>query len=48
MKNPIKKKTVHQLNAELSGMQTVTTITMFGIPIFRSSKNQSVSVSLFQ
>jgi hypothetical protein len=47
MKNPIKKKTVHQLNAELSGMQTVTTITLFGIPIYRTRKKRNVSVSLF-
>lgn len=47
MKNPIQKKRVHQLNAELSGMQTVTTISLFGIPIYRTSKNQNITVSLF-
>jgi hypothetical protein len=47
MKNPIQKKRVHQLNEELNAMQTVTTITLFGISIYRSNKNQSISVSLY-
>jgi hypothetical protein len=47
MKNPIEKKRVHQLNEELNAIQTVTTITMFGIPIYRSSKNQTIAVSLY-
>lgn len=47
MKNPFKKRRVHQLNAELNGMQTVTTITLFGVPIYRTSKNQNITVSLF-
>jgi len=43
MKNPFKKKIVH----DLEGIQTVTTVTLFGIPIYRNSKKQSVAVSLF-
>ncbi|UWY28755.1 hypothetical protein N4T20_02245 [Flavobacterium sp. TR2] len=47
MKNPFKKTRLHKVNAELNGMQTVTTVTFFGIPIYRSTKNKAVTVSWF-
>jgi hypothetical protein len=47
MKNPIKKKRVHEVNEDFIGMQTVTTVKAFGITIYRSRKTQGVSVNLF-
>lgn len=47
MKNPITTKKLHVVSDNLSSMQTVTTITLFGIPIYRTRKNRGVSISLF-
>lgn len=47
MKNPIQKKRELQLTQNLCGMQTVTTVTLFGIPLYRSCKKQNVRVKLY-
>ena len=47
MKNPFQTKKMHVVSDDLTSMQTVTTISLFGFVIYRTTEIQSVSVSLF-
>jgi hypothetical protein len=47
MKNPFKTTNELRLSEDLTSMQTVTTVTLFGITLYRTRKNKSVSVTLF-
>ena len=48
MKNPIQTKKVHKVSEDLNSMQTVTTVSLFGVPICRTRQNQNISISFFQ
>lgn len=47
MKKPFVKQTVHYVSDDLSNMLTVITLRLFGIPVFRKSKKQSVTVTMY-
>lgn len=47
MKNLFKKTNELRVSEDLTSMQTVTTVTLLGITLYRTRKNQSVSVTLF-
>lgn len=47
MKNPFLKKTVHYVSDDLRSMLTVTTLKLFGIPIFKKHKKQAITVNFF-
>ena len=48
MKNPFLKKTVHYVSDDLRSMLTVTTLKLFGIPIFKKHKKQAITVNFFK
>lgn len=47
MKNPFVKQTVHYVSDDLNNMLTITTLKLFGIPVFKKSKKQSITLTLF-
>jgi len=47
MKNPFQTKRVHVVSEDLSSMQTVTTVTLLGMPIYKTIKKQAITTTLF-
>lgn len=47
MKNLIQTKRVHVVSEDLNSMQTVATVYLFGMPIYKSSKEQAITTTLF-
>jgi len=47
MKNLFVNQTVHYVSDDLSSMLTVKTLMLFGIPVFKKTKKQSITVNLF-
>lgn len=47
MKKIFVKNTVHYVSDDLNNMITVTTLRLFGIPVFRKSKKQTITVNFF-
>lgn len=47
MKNLFVKQTVHYVSDDHKSMLTVSTLKLFGIPVFKKNKKQSITVNLF-
>lgn len=47
MKNPFKTTNELIVSNDLTSMQTITKVTLFGITIYRTRKNQSITVTLY-
>ncbi|SHG32870.1 hypothetical protein [Flavobacterium johnsoniae] len=47
MKNTFVKQTIHYVSDDLNSMLTITTLKLFGIPIFKKRKKQAITVNFF-